>query len=189
MTIPLKSFIFLRHGETDWNRQHIVMGQTDIPLNEKGLMQASLAAKLLKNISFTSIAVNPLMRAIQTAQIISKSTSTTIIENLKECSWGIMEGQPKGDGSWVHNWRNDFPIKNAELFSIFTKRVIAGLNQALKLPGPVLIIAHGGVYWAIQQALQLPFIDLANCTPVYHQPPERRNHPWLIYNLDNEEYL
>ncbi len=36
-----KTFYFLRHGETDWNRQRIIQGQTDTELNATGLAQAA----------------------------------------------------------------------------------------------------------------------------------------------------
>lgn len=75
----------MRHGETDWNRQHIYMGQTDIPLNNFGIQQARQAAKLLESVEFASIASSPLMRAIHTAQIITEKVlkPITIIDDLK----------------------------------------------------------------------------------------------------------
>ena len=187
MNIPLKDFYFIRHGKTDWNKKHLAMGQTDIPLNETGLKQATQAAESLKDISFGAIVSSPLMRAKKTAEIIAqtKSLDITIIDELKECSWGIMEGQPIASGSWINNWRNGANIENAESFLSFEKRIINALSEALKLPEPVLIIAHDGVYRTIQKALKLPFLDLANCDPIYHRAPQISNHPWLIYKLND----
>lgn len=188
--LPMKSFYFMRHGETDWNSRHIAMGQSDIPLNERGIEQAYKATDLLKSCRFSAIAASPLKRAKQTADIIAKKISSpiTIIEELKECSWGVMEGQRKDDGGWIEQWRKDFVIKEAEIFSSFAKRVMRGLGKALEYPEePVLVIAHGGVYWAIREALNLPFIDLPNCIPLYHRPPIHENSPWFVCNVDEEE--
>lgn len=38
--IPHQPFYFMRHGEMDWNRSNLIMGQMDIPLNETGIRQA-----------------------------------------------------------------------------------------------------------------------------------------------------
>jgi len=43
-----KSFYFLRHGETDWNKQQKIMGQSDIPLNKTGVLQARTVAEKFK---------------------------------------------------------------------------------------------------------------------------------------------
>lgn len=34
-TFPLMPFYFIRHGETNWNNERRVMGQKDIPINQK----------------------------------------------------------------------------------------------------------------------------------------------------------
>lgn len=42
------AFWFLRHGETDWNARSLSQGNVDIPLNDRGVAQARVAAALLK---------------------------------------------------------------------------------------------------------------------------------------------
>ena len=84
----------LRHGETDWNVMWKMQGQTDIPLNEKGLAQAKEAAERLKNKKYDAIYSSPLMRAYETARIIAEPHRLQIItdDRLKEMSFGEFEG-------------------------------------------------------------------------------------------------
>ncbi len=183
-----KQFYFLRHGETDWNLKGITMGQTDIELNATGLKQAEKVAESLKDTKFESVATSPLKRAFQTAQIISEKMNIplTIIDEFKEISLGSSQGKPS-QLSKIKEWRNGAEIEGAELFSELIQRVRIGLDRAFKLQEPVLIVAHGGVYWAIQKILKVPFQDLPNCAAVYHRPPKTSTHPWFIYSLDEEQ--
>ena len=174
-SISSKHFYFMRHGETDWNLRHIYMGQTDVPLNECGIKQAQQAAKLLKSIEFHSIATSPLIRATLTAQIVAENIPTpiTVIDDLKECGWGGQEGHPVGDGAFLKHWLKGKLYDGIESFYNFKVRVARGFKAALDLPGPVLIVAHGGVYWAIQDILRLSIQDLPNCAIICHRPQEQ----------------
>jgi broad specificity phosphatase PhoE len=40
-----RELIVVRHGETEWNRELRVQGVTDVPLNSKGILQASACAR------------------------------------------------------------------------------------------------------------------------------------------------
>lgn len=78
MRLPLKFFYFIRHGETDWNRDKRIMGQMDIPLNETGVAQARSARNLLKELNIQHIYTSPLLRAYQTAQILNEEINQVI---------------------------------------------------------------------------------------------------------------
>ena len=47
MNRPLPPIIFVRHGETDWNRQGLIQGTIDTDLNETGRAQAQAVALAL----------------------------------------------------------------------------------------------------------------------------------------------
>jgi broad specificity phosphatase PhoE len=60
-----KSFYFVRHGETDWNKEQKIMGQSDIPLNKKGILQAQTVAEKIQALPIDVIVSSPLKRARQ----------------------------------------------------------------------------------------------------------------------------
>lgn len=179
-TFPLVPFYYVRHGETNWNKEKRIMGQKDIPLNEKGVEQAKHAAKTLKNINFTLILSSPLIRAYKTAEIISAQVHKPIIimEGLKECSLGIREGDIKGE--WLEEWKRGGKIEKAELYAEFTARAQKAFEDALCYQGPVLIVAHNAIYGGIQEALKLSNHDIENGIPVYHLPPVHSSSSWLV---------
>jgi broad specificity phosphatase PhoE len=98
---------FVRHGETQHNKEHRLMGQRiDDDLNEQGLHQAEdLIKKLPKNVEV--IFSSPLKRARQTAEIISKHLNkpVKISELLTERDFGSLSGK-----SWEEI--NDFVGKD-----------------------------------------------------------------------------
>lgn len=60
---------FLRHGQTNNNKEGRMQGRVDIPLNEVGRAQARCAAQRLKGIGFDAVYSSPLSRAVETAQL------------------------------------------------------------------------------------------------------------------------
>ena len=59
LTLKRVAFYFIRHGETDWNVQKKIMGQLDIPLNNRGKEQAHRYADIIKNLIFQQLFVVP----------------------------------------------------------------------------------------------------------------------------------
>ncbi len=84
----------IRHAETNWNKEGRIQGDKDIPLNEKGLQQARLAADKLKDVSFDAIYSSDLLRAMETAQFLQFSNKCEIIPDrrLRERNYGTWKG-------------------------------------------------------------------------------------------------
>ncbi|MFA4904731.1 MAG: histidine phosphatase family protein, partial [Desulfobaccales bacterium] len=86
--------ILVRHGETQWNREHRVQGQGDLPLNESGKKQAELIAIALHNERVEAVYTSPLRRALGTAEAINHfhRVGIKIIDGLKELDTGELDG-------------------------------------------------------------------------------------------------
>lgn len=84
----------VRHGETDWNREHKVQGRTDIPLNDYGRRLARETAEGMKDIPIDLCFTSPLLRAKETAQIILEGRNVPLCdeERIQEISFGKYEG-------------------------------------------------------------------------------------------------
>jgi len=84
----------IRHGETDWNKQGKYTGQKDIPINATGIEQAVKVSKKLKIHAPEIIYSSNLLRALQTAEEISKELKIPIIKDdrLQEINQGEWEG-------------------------------------------------------------------------------------------------
>lgn len=166
-------FYFIRHGETDWNREERAQGQVDIPLNARGLTQAEDAARALEGITIASIASSPLSRALETARAVERTTGTPIhiLDDLRECAWGEWEGTIKGP--WYSGWKTgELTPKGGEYYPDFAARALNGFNAALALPGPVLIVSHGGVFGTLRPECGIePSYAAPNATPLKLMPP------------------
>ncbi|HEY4161463.1 MAG TPA: histidine phosphatase family protein, partial [Dongiaceae bacterium] len=92
--LPHRSFYFMRHGETDWNRARKLQGTTDVPLNALGESQAELAREAAAVLGLKSIAVSPLGRARRTAEIVNRDLGLvmTAFMELQEFDVGPYEG-------------------------------------------------------------------------------------------------
>ncbi len=82
-----------RHGQTDYNKKRMMQGLSDIPLNEVGIAQAKERRKSLGDIKFDAVYSSPLIRAVQTAEIIGNVPQSSIIrdERIIEACFGKYE--------------------------------------------------------------------------------------------------
>jgi len=92
----MNSLLFLiRHGETAWNNEGIFRGQSDVPLNERGLQQAKATADYLKSVDFAAVYCSPLSRARQTADAIclDRVIKPAPVNAFTDISFGPWEGK------------------------------------------------------------------------------------------------
>ena len=77
----MTKFYIVRHGQTDYNKEHKIQGRLNIPLNEAGMEQAKNIADSLENVYFDTIYYSPLIRARQTAdEVLKKHSDAKFIE-------------------------------------------------------------------------------------------------------------
>ena len=128
----------------------MLQGHTDIPLNETGHAQAYSAVSILSGKGISRIVSSPLIRAHKTAEIINEHLGVPldIIEGFKERCIGILEGTVKDKSMDATHWYKN-PIENAEHVDDFKARIARALHEVLDPKHTTLIVAHGGVYWAI----------------------------------------
>lgn len=159
-------FYFIRHGRTDANvHQLMAGGNNDIPLNEHGHQQAMHAAKILKEKcpEIQTICVSTMTRAKQTASYINQELGRPTIEVPELVEWRFGEWEGKKWDEVAHLFLNNGEPPQGESRFEFRSRIITGLQKSLIQPGPVLVVAHGGVWYKIQRIFDLPLIKTDNC--------------------------
>jgi broad specificity phosphatase PhoE len=112
------------------------MGQQDILLNEVGIRQAQKVAYYLKDsqITIDRIISSPLMRARQTAEIISNTINTPINfhTGFKEVYFGTAEGKLKAYENLHESWVRGITPEAAESWVTFKHSVIEAIIQSLQ---------------------------------------------------------
>lgn len=85
----------MRHGETIWNKERRLQGQSGADLTDMGIMLAEITAKALKDVPFDLCYSSPLTRARHTAEIMLKGRNIPLIfdKRIEEIGFGIWEGK------------------------------------------------------------------------------------------------
>lgn len=155
MPDPHLPIIYVRHGETDWNKQGLIQGSIDTDLNETGHAQARAVADLLafrkQDWVDYQIIVSPQRRAQQTAAYILAALGRedhSSDARVRELGFGVWEGKPF--------WQlKDSPVYPADLEGRFFWRpsggesyqdgVVRVSDWRASLTRPTLVISHGAV--------------------------------------------
>ena len=163
----------IRHGETDWNRDGICMGQMDVPLNARGRRQAERTAERLAPVRLDRLYSSDLSRARETAQIIVErqphAPEIRTRRDLREMDYGHWQGYRREeielrfaesfqDGDPHRTDPLAFRPQGGESLQELYERSVRAFREifAESRGETVAVVAHGGVIrcmveWVLQQ--------------------------------------
>ena len=147
--------IYVRHGETDWNKLGLIQGLVDTDLNETGHAQAKSVAAQLAQLDVEwadyNIVVSPQRRAQQTAEYVLNALGRdmdSVDPRVRELGFGIWESRPfwelkaspvyPADPEGRYYWRPE----GGESYEDGVARVNAWRAE---LTRPTLVVSHGAV--------------------------------------------
>jgi broad specificity phosphatase PhoE len=156
VSAPAQARVHLaRHGQTAYNLEGRFQGQLPVPLDDTGRTQAAELAERAAANGFSALWSSPLLRAHETAEIVSRRIGLTPHEDPR-----LMETNA---GDWTDRSFADVRAQAPELFAAFTAgdpsfafpggesfaqqevRVAAALDDVERGELPALVICHGMV--------------------------------------------
>ncbi|MCT4705317.1 2,3-diphosphoglycerate-dependent phosphoglycerate mutase GpmB [Enterobacteriaceae bacterium H11S18] len=184
----------VRHGETQWNAERRIQGQSDSALTAKGERQAWQVAERVKALGITHVIASDLGRTRRTAEIIAEvcGCDVSLDARLRELDMGVLERRPldtlsEEEESWrrlLVNGTPDGRIPEGESMLEMSERMHEALNACRELPAGSrpLLVSHGmALGCLVSTILGLPAwaerrLRLRNCSisRVDHQ-----ESPWL----------
>ena len=137
----------IRHGKTELNKANVLQGRSDHPLNDEGIQQAKEAAMKLQGVAFSHVFSSPLIRALQTAELIVPGLTPVIDERLIEMDYGPYEGLdlnhlPPEILTFFSDFVHNPAPEGMEQLSSVVERAGAFLEEIRSLKGNILISTH-----------------------------------------------
>lgn len=101
----------VRHGETQWNAERRIQGQSDSPLTAHGERQAWQVGERARTLGITHIITSDLGRTRRTAEIIAEACGCSVIADarLRELDMGVLEKRhidslSEEEEGWRRRW-------------------------------------------------------------------------------------
>jgi broad specificity phosphatase PhoE len=160
--------VLVRHGETEWSRDHRHTGRTDVPLTNEGRREAERLHDALAEWGFTRVMTSPLRRALDTCRLAGYGDRAELSDALLEWDYGEYEGETtdrirESRPGW-NLWRDGCP--SGETAADVGARVDPLVSALKQSEGEVALFAHGHVL----RVLAARWVEL---------PPEAGARFWL----------
>jgi broad specificity phosphatase PhoE len=151
----MNTLLFIRHAETDLAGRFC--GQSDPPVNERGLHQIDGLLNLLESEPIDAVYTSDLMRSTTTAAAIGRASglTPTIVPELREIDFGEWEGLnwaeiESRDLDYARRWSEaypDLPAPAGESFATFRSRVLSKVRHLTEISSQecAAVVTHAGV--------------------------------------------
>ncbi len=148
--------LLIRHGQSKGNAERRFGGHTATPLSELGRKQAEATARALANENISAIYSSDLLRAVETAEALSRTARLTVetTDAFRERGIGVMEGLTFEEAAerypeeYAALIRRDFEhvILGGESYRQLLERASSFLDRAIEanMGGRIAIFSHTG---------------------------------------------
>jgi broad specificity phosphatase PhoE len=149
----MTKLLVIRHGHARGNAEHRFIGQTDVPLDDLGHLQARALAGRLQSTPIDRIVSSDLSRAIDTITPLAQALDLPIERDprLREISNGEWSGLLPEEIStgWPDLWAayragEDVLRPGGEQWASVRDRVVAAAREHAASGGVVVLCTHGG---------------------------------------------
>ncbi|MCY3924720.1 MAG: histidine phosphatase family protein [bacterium] len=148
--------MLLRHGRTDLNRDRLLQGASDLPLDDLGRRQAVEAGDYVRrHWNIDKVVSSPRQRAQQTLALAGFGTDVITEDRLAEMDYGELEGTPVpvASGDLFDAWSADTgyaPAGGESLAAVYERSVAAATELlAASADQTVLVCSHANPIKAI----------------------------------------
>lgn len=168
----------IRHGLTQGNMEGRYIGRTDLPLCSDGIKEIKSLIDTCEYPNVGKVYSSPMLRCIETADLIYPGFQPTVIESLREYDFGEFENKVITDlmqdekyMQWMERSLQE-GLEGAEKMPGFNERIVNGLEEVImdmmkSKVSDAALITHGGV---IMQLLAMCGI------------PKRKPTEWVVGN-------
>ena len=194
---------FARHGESEANVKQVFWNQPNgYGLTNKGREQARALADSVVGVDFASVYCSPVLRAVQTAEIVGHRLSLTpeVADGLREWHTGILEGQEYSKETqdlhwwateqWMVYGNHDACIEGGESFHAIKARFMSFIAMIEAMHGNtdanLLLISHGGILRGMLPVLvsnlHSSFVlhrPFTYATPIVVELGDQRDRKWV----------
>ena len=167
----MTKIVFIRHGQTEWNKSGKYQGQSDVALSEEGIEQARCLAKHFPLDRLDCVYSSDLQRSMATAETVAGRFGLKVHkeEAFREISFGDWEGKMLRDiaKEEPENFEKFFmqpdelQIPNAETFQQTQLRAMEAVQKIIdkhstEKNSHIIIVAHGSV----NRTILCSFLDI-----------------------------